>query len=235
MAVGFDARTAAWVTGTTSPQTLSLTTSASATAIAVILMSGNGSALPTLTVKWDTATANQSFTLVPTTTIGDANLSASGAIYGLVSPTTSGAKNITITMSPAGELHACAISFTGTDVTSVAVAFPHGNSATAASGTTSSVTITSAVNNMVIAGHFQNVGSFSAVNNTQITTAPDNSGPNIGVAANRASGAATVAMTATFSPTGRWDSFGCDVLAAAGAAGYIPYNPWPQAGPMLAT
>jgi hypothetical protein len=138
-------------------------------------------------------------------------------MYGLIAPA-SGNKTLTISWTGNNEAHACAIAFTGVDQTSVAVAFPHGTNCQPYHlyRLPTSVTVTSATGNMVVACHEQNVATFSAVNQTSL--AIDNTGPNLAVAANYASGAATVTLTGTFTGSGAWDAIGCDVLASGGVA-----------------
>lgn len=120
-------------------------------------------------------------------------------------------------------------SWTGVDQTGGATSFPNANSATGSglNGNTS-VTITSAVGDAVIAGHV--VGSsFTAVNNTGFTMTSgagwDNTPANTSIAANRAAGASpNVAMTATFSGgvSVDWASAGTDILAFTGGGATCP-------------
>ena len=53
------------------------------------------------------------------------------------------------------------------------------------------------------------------------TVIVDNSGPNISIAANYNTGAATVAMTST-APSATWEMSGADIAAASGGAAVIP-------------
>lgn len=220
MAVAFDAASATWVeTAGALTITVPLTIGASANAIAVFLIDGSsGSGFPpALTVVLDPLGVNQAFTQIPGTLRADGTLPSNGAIYGLLAPAATGNKNIVITWTTtSSEMHAAAISFTGVDQTSVAVAFPNGTNAAGAATTTSSVTVTTAVGDIPIACHAENIGNFTATNGTQIANLP-NTGPNLGVAANRGVGAAgTVTLTATISASGNFDAYGCNVKAAAG-------------------
>jgi hypothetical protein len=140
------------------------------------------------------------------------------ALYGLLAPA-SGNKTLTVSWTGNNEMHASALSFTGVDQTSIAVAFPHGTTATHTTATASptSVTITSASGNMVVACHAQNVSAWGVISGTQLAK-DDTTGPNIGVVSNYNNGAATVTMTAAFTGTAAWDAIGCDVLAAGGVA-----------------
>jgi hypothetical protein len=222
MAAAFDAKTAAW-TNVSSAATLSITNltvgSGANRALVVCLMFGSGaSSLPAgLALVWDSIGANQSLTQISGTLTLNGGTSAASAIYGLINPV-SGNKTLTISWTGNNEAHACAIAFTGVDQTSVAVAFPHGTNVNHTTSTASptSVTVTSATGNMVVACHEQNVAVFSAVNQTSL--AIDSTGPNLAVAANYASGAATVTLTGTFAGSGAWDALGCDVLASGGVA-----------------
>lgn len=128
-------------------------------------------------------------------------------------------------------------SWTGVDQTGGVTSFPNGNSAAATvTGTTpSSVTITSAVGDAVIAGFAQDVSQWLSTNNTNLYLL-GNAGALIDTCANRAAGAASVAMTAT-PATGTSQhqiAVGVDIKAFVAAAAQTPYEPWRQRGPILA-
>lgn len=224
MAVAFDAKTATWtnVNGV-SPLTISnMTIGASLTngALSVMVMCSitAGALPPGLTVTWDSGGTNQNCTQVVGTVIADSGPPCGAAMYGRLNPT-SGNKSLVLAWTGGGsfEVHACAISFTGVDQTSPAVAFPHGAHNNANGASPATVTITSAAGNMVVACHTQNFSAWGAVSGTTLAT-DGVTGPNLGVVSNYANGAPSVAMTAAFTGTGPWSSIGCDVLAAGGAA-----------------
>lgn len=122
-------------------------------------------------------------------------------IWGL-SPlgTHEGAKTFSVSWSGGGNAQTMifGVSWTGVDQTGGTTSFPNGNSAAATvSGTTpSSVTITSATGDAVIAGFAQDVAQWLSTNNTNLYLL-GNAGNLVDTAANRAAGAASVAMTAT--------------------------------------
>jgi hypothetical protein len=218
MAVAADAHTAA-VTEVAAAATMTitnLTTSAAANGIAVHLVCGSqGTAFPAgLTVTWDPTGANQAFTQIAGTLFADSNDTTVGAIYGLIAPASSGNKNIVISWTGNNEMHATAASFTGVNQTSIAAAFPNGTNNTAATGTTATVTPTSATGDIATACFSQNVGNFTVTNGT--TIALSNVGPNSGIASNFIAGP-TTALTATISTSARWNAYGCDIAAAAAA------------------
>lgn len=162
------------------------------------------------TATWDNGGTNQSMTLL----VGPIAATGNGAVavFGLANPT-SGNKTLRVAWTGSSQSSVEAVAYTGVDQTGGATSFPHATSATGSS-TTPSVTVTSATGNAVVAVHSSNAaGSFTSTNNTQLFL--DNGFTNTGAAGNRASGAATVAMTATNSASGNWASAGTDVLAAA--------------------
>ncbi len=230
MAVAVDATTTAWtdVNGVATLTVSNLTVgSGSNRALILLLMFGVGSPPAGITATWDSGGTNQSMTIIPNTTTADNSvLAGSGVLYGLLAPT-SGNKSLVVSWTGNQEAHACAISFTGVDQTSVAVAFPHGNTVVHTTITASpvAVAITSAVGNMVVAAETQNAAVFDSTNGT--TIAISSGGPNLAIAANYDSGAASVTLSAAFSSTSTWDATGCDVLASSGASSTSP-----SAGPI---
>lgn len=172
--------------------------------------------MPTFSkMNWDDPGTPQALTLISNTTVADAAGLQVIALYGRIAPTP-GNKNLVISWTGNNEMHASAISFSGVDQTSVAVAFPHGNTHSASGGSSPcTVTITSATGNMVTATHVQNFSAWGVISGTTLAK-DDTTGPNSGVASNYANGAASVALTAAFTGTGNNISSGCDVLAAAG-------------------
>ena len=223
MAVAFDAKTSA-VTNLSSGTSITINTlavgSGSNRAMAVEIVWGANSTVPSgVTAVWDSGGTNQAMTLVTGTNAGSSAATAASSIYALLAPT-SGTKNLVISWTGSNEAHAAAVSFTGVDQTSVAVAFPHGttNFKVGATASPCSVTVTSATGNMVVNGFFQKIGGWGTISGTTIAT-DGVTGPNQGVAFSYASGAATVTSTAAFSGSDEWGAFGCDILAAGGGGG----------------
>lgn len=220
MAVAFDAKTAT-ATESATPLTVSNLTVGTGDnrAMLVLVWWTTSIGVPSpISVIWDSGGTNQAMTLVTSTQVSNTNSSTACSIYGLIAPT-SGNKNLVITWTGAGapEGHAAAISFTGVDQTSTAIAFPHGatNLKSVSTSNPTSITIISAVGNMVVAGHQNQAAVFSATSDT--TLAIDNVGPVLAVAFNYADGAASNTLTAAFAGSDLWGAVGCDVLAATGA------------------
>jgi hypothetical protein len=143
-----------------------------------------------------------------------------------------GAKTFSYSWSSGGSVQTeiIGLSFTGVDQTGGVTSFPNGTSATGSSVGTS-ITVTSAVGDIALAGHVIDVSTFNSVNNTQVLL--DNTPNNIGTAANRAAGAATVTLTGTQAATGTWASVGVDVKAGGGAAAVVLWGFEPQTGERL--
>lgn len=221
MAVAFDAKTAA-VTEASGVSTLSLTNltvgSGSNRAMAILIFWSSGASVPTVTAcNWDSAGTPQAMTLIANTNAFVGGSSIAVSAYGLIAPT-SGNKTLKIDWTGSFEAHAVAISFTGVDQTNVATAFPHGTTNLKTSSTASpcSVTITSATGNMAVGGHCQQSVVWGAISDNTIASSA--AGPAQGNAFNYAAGAATKTLTAAFSGSDTWSSFGFDVLASGGAA-----------------
>lgn len=183
------------------------------------------------TAVWDSGGTNQSMTLLKLQAAASGTAGAV-AVFGLANPI-AGNKTLNVAWSTVvSQTSANAVSFTGVDQTGGVTSYPHAAGATG-STTTPTIAITSATGNMVVAGHSSAAaGTFTSTNNTNIFI--DNALTNTSNAANRAAGAASVSMTATDTASGQWASAGTDILASGGAAAFIPYNPWPQAAPVLA-
>src|SRR6266704_349235 len=152
MAVAFDAKATAYAattgTGVTTLSNNNLTVGSGSNRALIAVVTWVNTATPTSpSANWDTAGTNQAMTQIGSTIANGSDVHC--ALFGLVAPT-SGAKNFTITWTNACGCYVDLIAFTGVDQTSVAVAFPHFNSAT---GSTSpaSVTITSATGNYTVA------------------------------------------------------------------------------------
>lgn len=223
MAVAIDATgTETLSTSSASPHTYTgLTTGASLTNGAVVVVVVYDTHVTGSAATWD----GVAMTLVAsgnnTGTFGRVE------IWGLA-PITGHTGNKTFSVSWTGGGNAQTMivgtSWTGVNQTGGTTSFPHGTSNT---GTTTgtgntTVTVTSANGNAVLAGHAIDNDNMSSTNNTQIFV--DNGGTNIDGAANRAAGAATVAMTTSFTGTNtkNWIAVGTDILAAGGGPTIIP-------------
>lgn len=204
-------------------------------ALCVGLAFGATAGLPTsITVTWDVGGTNQALTAVTGATATDSGSGATDSViwYALKAPT-SGTKTLTASWTGARSAIMGAISFTGVDQTGGATSFAHGAGNSGNITTPATVTITSATGNATVAIHAEDGGStITATSATQdfIDATPTT----LNAAMNHTAGAASNTMTATVSPANTWASAGFDVVAAAGAAAQIPYNPWPQLGPISA-
>lgn len=193
------------------------------------------SAVPAgLTAVWDSGGTNQSMTPVPNTNTGtNGGLSSSAVFFGLLAPT-SGNKSLVISWTGALGAHAVAMSFTGVNQTSVAVAFPNGAFTANNTSTASPISkvITSAIGNIVAAYAIEQSSPWGAINGTTIASSA--AGPNDAVAANYNTGAATVTPSFAFTGPGVWAIIATDILAAGGGAAVaVPYNPWLLLAPIL--
>lgn len=183
--------------------TLTVGTGANRALVCLIIWNGATSAI---TLTWDNGGTNQTMTAI---TNGSATNGAKVSLYGLVAPT-SGAKQLRATWTTLRVVEVNCVSYAGADQTGGNTTFPNGANATGTS-TTASVTITSAVGDAVVAVHGTNGACtcFTAVNQTQLFI--DNT--NVDSAANRAAGAASVALTATLSASAAWASAGTSIKA----------------------
>lgn len=225
MAVAFDAKTAT-VTDVSGVSTLTisnLTVGAALSngAMAVLIEWVNASLPAGITVVWDNGGTNQSMTAIPGASTASGANSVAVAAYGLLAPT-AGNKNLVISWTGNLEAHAVAISFSGVDQTSVAVAFPHGAFIlkTVSTAGPVSVTITSAIGNMVVAGFEQDAAVWGTIDPTVL--ASSTVGPSHGVAFDYTNGANSVTLNAAFSGTAAWTAWGFDVLAAGGGVAASP-------------
>ena len=149
-----------------------------------------------------------SCTAIPGASGIDAGANGFVQLFGLLSPA-SGNKSLVVNWTGVTQLTVSALSFKGVNQTDIATAFPNGTSATGSSLSTS-LTITSALDHAVVASHVNPGNAWTAVNNNQIFV--DNTPALIDCAANWATGAATVNMTATAtSGTPSWVSVGTDI------------------------
>lgn len=179
----------------------------------VFVVGLDSNAVSGLSAHWDSAGTNQAMTLLASQALAGGTGVGYVAIFGLANPT-SGAKTLSLTWTTSTQCTCAAVSFTGVDQTGGTTSFPHAASNTGTTGTTASVTITSATNNMVVAMHASQFQAMNSVNNTQIFLDGTLTG-NYG--ANRAAGAASVSMTATLAASDIWGSVGTDILAAGSA------------------
>jgi hypothetical protein len=218
MAVAFDAKATAdtTATGVLTINNANLTVGAGSNRALLAVASWVGTVtLSAPIAHWDTAGTNQLMTQIGSI-ITNGAIDQHVALFGLVAPT-SGNKNFTLSWTGSSGVYVDLIAFTGVDQTSVAVAFPHFNSAV---GTASpaSVPITSATGNYTAATFTANGAADLTTLNFTNLFGPDLTDPNGSGAANYTTGAATNTHTCTLSATGSWLACGCDVLASGGAA-----------------
>lgn len=191
--------------------TLTVGSGANRALVCQIIWSGTTGAISVF--NWDQLGTPQALTQI--TNAAGTNTVRS-ELWGLVNPT-SGAKTLRVTWTTSRDVVINCLSYTGVDQTGGTTTFAHGTSATG-SATPTSVTVTSAANNAVVAAHGMTAGTVTAVNNT--SSFIDNTPTNMSTAGNRAAGAATVTLTSTVSggpPT--WVSVGADIVAASGGGG----------------
>lgn len=234
MAVAVDA------TGTEGKQTVLGTTGISYTGLTIGASLSNGAllvglahdiAVSSVAMVWDNGGTNQSLSFIGLQS-GPSGGQVDTELWALVNPT-SGNKTLKITWNAVtAEVYVGAISLTGVNQTGGVTSFAHFNGAQAISAAPS-VAITSATGNLVVAGIAQD-NNLNTVSGTLFWTI-DNSGPNIGVGFFRSAGASSVTMSGSMGGTANWSIAGVDIVAAGGAAAFVPYNPWPQAAPILAT
>ena len=185
-------------------------------ALVALIESDNQSALTSVT--WDQGGTNQAMTLVSSGNTSGAL--GRGAIWALRNPT-SGNKTMRLVFGAGRQFVILALSFTGVNQTSDAAAFPHAANVQTAIPTNTAqactVTVTSATGNMVVAVHSNDANGWGSTNQTQLVL--ENGTVNSNAAMNRASGAASVAMTATSisaAPTDTAVSVGVDIAASGG-------------------
>lgn len=219
MAVVFDANATADATanGVTSINTSNLTigSGSNRALVAQIVWSGT---VTSPALKWDNAGSPQSLAAI---TGASGTNTARVDCWGLVAPT-SGAKQLNAAWTTARDVCVNGVSWTGVDQTGGATSFPNGTSATGA-GVTSSVSVTSATNDAVMAVFSNVTDLIDAVNNTQ--TFRDNTPATMGGAGNRAAGAASVSMTATNHVSSTWAAAGCSLKAAGAGPAFLPTLP----------
>lgn len=199
-----------------------LTIGASLSNGALIVGVGWDTKVTSPTAHWDSTGTNQLMTLIGT--VNTAGTNGTVAIFGLRNPT-SGNKTFSTSWTTASIACIFGISFTGVDQTSDANAFKNFNSATGNS-TAPSVTITSAVGNIIV-GAFVNATAatdWTSVNNTTLCLTIGDQ-----LAMNRAAGAASVAMSGVIGSADQWAATGVNVAAATGGVTDLRnfwYAPW---------
>lgn len=194
---------------TTISSSTSITVGASATALIVLVgTSETGVQVATgMTATWN----GVSMTLLASVNYDTNNAQNNGTVWvlGLRNPA-SGAKTLTLSWTGATAVAACAISFTGSDTSSDANAFPTAHRVTN-NGTTGnlSLSVTSATGNYTVA-----VGASATIsvpNQTQIFL---DANPPDDVGGQRATGASSVSYTWT-GTTVKWGTAGIDIAAAS--------------------
>lgn len=217
MAVVFDAQCTSDVTGsaaTSFSDATQLTIGSGANRALVVMVVWSTATPPTgVTFTWN----GLALTLISATSVGTTDTSANVALYGMLNPA-SGTKTLTGLWTGARDFYVGSVAYSGVDQTSIAVAFPHGNTATGNSGSPT-VAITSAVGNAVV-GVMGTFGGFISGTGTSVFIDTLQTMSGFG---QRYAGASTVnnAFTTGSSP---WAICGCDVLAAAG--GSVPGVMW---------
>lgn len=218
--VTFDAKTSLFTDVTNTPLTFSFTVGTISNAALVVPVMFGGAALPAgLAATYNGASMTQ---ITGTNTGTNGGCSCAGVIFAiLLGNNTSASHTVSISWTGAVEAHAGAVSFSGVDQTSIAVAFPHGTfvvqNTVAASPATGPVT--SAANNMVVAMATLQCCSWGTISGTTIANAPI-TGPQLIEAANYTAGAATVNPSLGFTGgTTPWSFIATDILASAGGGG----------------
>lgn len=214
------------VNGVTTMTISNLTVGSGANRALIVHIGFVSAALPAgLTVTWDSGGSNQTMTAIPGTNSGtNGALTQSVVLYGLLNPT-SGNKNLVVSWTGSLEAHGTAISFTGVDQTSIAVAFPNGNFVSntgAPVAPPAQVVITSAVGNIVTAVAVQNVALFGGAAGTggTIISNANTTGPNQQLGSVYYPGAASVTAGLTWSGSNSsWIAVGTDVKATGGGGG----------------
>lgn len=233
MAVTVNATAVTVATGSsiTTLTNTTLTVVAGATALLAWLTFGGQAANPSaITVTWDSGGTNQAMTQIAIATNG-ATFGSISILYGLLNPTL-GNKTLSASWTGAVSLEMDAIAFAGTATDTIANAFQNTNSATGSSAT-SAITATSAVNNINIFGGATRGASYNAATGTGVTSVWL-SNVVIGATGAQATGAASIAYTATLQSSAAWAVCCIDVCVPVVAASPFPYQPWAQLAPILA-
>jgi hypothetical protein len=171
--------------------------------IAMISLFGSSSTSPT--AVWDSGGTNQSMTLLTTAGIATSKAWA----FGLRNPT-AGNKTLTFSWTTAGQgIAAVAVSFTGVNQTSDALAFPSWNN-NSGTGTALSQAVASASGHIVI-GQMIDGNSGNTLTGGQTLIYFDNTLATSTTLAEYTAGAASVTLTATASASSNWCTTGGDV------------------------
>lgn len=230
MAVAFDAQgTEFFANPGTEVLDSSLTvgTGSNRALVVAVLFTGADPGSPT-SVIWDVFGAAQSMTLLDTIDSSSFSVSISPIsmrLYGLVAPV-SGNHILAINTFNSCGIDGIAVSFTGVLQTGGTDTFANAGHATATSAS-ASVTIASATGDMLVGQYLANTFSaISAYNGTELYTSFINAGAN---GANYASGASSVAMTATLTGSLLWAAQAVNIVAAGGGGG-APFSQddWPN-------
>jgi hypothetical protein len=160
-------------------------------------------------VKWDTAGANQTMTLIGSKASSDSAIQV--LLFGLVNPTPGASKTITATWTTANNCAIDAIAFTGVNQTGGATSFAHATSANGTGTAASTGAITSSVSDYVCAGITAATVALNSVDHTSWWTVSSTGG-------NYSAGASTVTLGGTFASSCNWAAFGVDVVAAVSSA-----------------
>ena len=160
-------------------------------------------------VKWDTAGANQSMTLIKTATSSDSVCRV--YLYGLVNPTPGASKLVTAIWTTSSTCEINAIAFTGVNQAGGVTSFANSVAADATGTAVSTGAITSKVGDIVCGSFGQNTGSVSSIASTTWFT----DATHFGCGGNYATGASTVTLSAVVSASANWAYAGVDVVAAA--------------------
>lgn len=209
MAVAFDAKVGFSNTAGATSLSTSMTLGASANGLVVALMFANGTFPSGVAVTYNGVALTQ----ITGTQFNNGGATVAGALYGMIGPAVSASHTLASSWTGSLECHMFAWSFSGVSQASVAAAFPNGtfNLKTALTASPTTVTITSATGDMVVAGLIQQASAWGTISGTAPVN--DISTGNLAVAATYASGAATVTCTGAFTGTDPWVAFGCDVAA----------------------
>lgn len=223
MAVAFDAA-GSEIAGSGSLTDTTLTVGSGANRALVVIIAFRLSAAGTISVVWDNGGTNQTMSLVDSFTDAVGHFSFNPIqvqVYSLVAPT-SGNKTLAINQTGTAPFAAIATSWTGVSQVGGTSSFAGANTEDITGASSApSITISSATGNAVVAQFFCDAaGSFVAVNNTQLYI--DNTAF---AAANRASGAASVAMSATLGGPANWIAQGVNIKAVA--ANPFSQSNWP--------
>jgi hypothetical protein len=230
MAVAFDAKSTEFFVGfDTEVLDSSLTVGAGSNRALVVAVLFSAADPGTTSVIWDVFGTAQNMTLLDqfdsssfTGTFGSAPISL--RLYGLVAPT-SGNNILAIDTVNNCQIDGIAVSFTGVLQTGGTDTFANAGHATGTSAS-ASVTIASATGDMLVGQYIINAFSnISAYNGTELYSSFFNVSAN---GANRAPGAASVAMTATLGSSTLWGAQAVNIVAVAGGGG-TPFSQddWP--------